>query len=357
MSGDKTEEPTEHKLREARKKGQLAKSQDVTSAALFLIGFFVIYFGGPMVSTELRKFINICFMTATTRDIDAGTIALLLDAGIKTMFVAIAPVSAAAFIVALFVNYVQVGTLITFEPLIPKLNKLNPIEGLKGMFKLRKLIELIKSTLKLSIVSYVAYTVIKDRIILIILSIRMPLSKTISLVWDLLFALSVRVGIIFGIIAIFDYAYQKWQFKKDMMMSKKEIKDEYKGQEGDPQMKAKRKQLHQEMAMSAGAEQTRKADAVVVNPDHIAVAIKYDEETMGAPQVIAKGERLWAEKIKEIAKEEGIPILRNVPLAAALNELEVGEEIPEELYDAVAEILQFIYQLAEERGEVDPSSK
>ena len=354
MSGEKTEEPTEHKLREARKKGQIAKSQDITSAAIFLLGFFIIYFTGSTISNELMNFINICVTVATTtKEIDNGAIFYLMQAGVNTMFVCIAPVCAVAFVVAIFANYVQVGTLITFEPLKPHLKKLNPIEGLKGMFKLRKLIELLKSTLKLFIVSLIAYFVVKDRVVNIILSIRMPIWQTIGLVWDMVFDLSIRIGVVFGLIAAADWTYQKWQYKKDMMMSKKDIKDEYKNQEGDPIIKSKRKQLHQEMAMSESAQQTRKADAVIVNPDHIAVAIQYDEDTMGAPSVIAKGERLWAEKIKEIAKEEGIPILRNVPLAGALNKLEVGEEVPEDLYDAVAEILQFVYQLAEDRGEIE----
>lgn len=351
MSGDKTEEPTEHKLREARKKGQISKSQDVISAAIFLVGFFIIYFTGGHISGKLQEFINICISAVMEGRNSPGVIVKLIEIGLDTMLIVVLPVAAVSFVVALASNYVQVGFLITFEPLKPEIKKLNPIEGLKGMFKLRKLVELIKSTLKLAIVSIIAYYVVMGRLVEIVLTVRTPVTDTIDLIWGLIFDLSVRIGVVFGIIAAADWAYQKWQYKKDMMMSKKEIKDEYKNQEGDPHMKGKRKQLHQEMAMSGAAQETRKADAVIVNPDHIAVAIRYDKDTMGAPRVIAKGERLWAEKMKEIAKEEGIPILRNVPLAAALNKLEVGEDIPEELYDAVAEILQFVYQLAAERGE------
>lgn len=351
MSGDKTEEPTEHKLREARKKGQIAKSQDVTSAAIFLLGFFMIYFNGAHISGKLQEFINLNIATITEGKVGPGVIMKMLELSLDTLLVVVMPVAAVAFVVALMANYMQVGALITFEPLKPEIKKLNPIEGLKGMFKLRKLVELLKSTFKLAIVSIMAYLVVSAQVVEIVLSIRSPLSDTIDLVWGLVFDLSVRIGVVFGIIAAADWAYQKWQYKKDMMMSKKDIKDEYKTQEGDPFIKGKRKQLHQEMAMNNASQETRKADAVIVNPDHLAVAIRYDKDTMGAPQVIAKGERLWAEKIKEIAKEEGIPILRNVPLAAALSRVEVGEEVPEDLYDAVAEILQFVYQLAEERGE------
>jgi flagellar biosynthetic protein FlhB len=351
MSGDKTEEPTEHKLREARKKGQISKSQDVTSAAIFLIGFFMVYFSGQHISSSLQQFILLCIATSSETNIGPGIIIEMVQAGVDTMLSVVMPLFAVAFIVAFFANYAQVGVLITFDPLKPNIKKLNPIEGMKGMFKLRKLVELIKSTLKLLIVSLVAFFVVKAAIIDIILTIRSTLYDTIDLVWSLIFDLSVRIGVIFGIIAAADWAYQKWQYKKDMKMSKKEVRDEYKNQEGDPFIKSKRKQLHQEMAMNSVVQETSKADAVVVNPDHIAVAIRYDKENMQAPQIIAKGERLWAEKIKEIAKAEGIPILRNVPLASALNKLEIGEEVPEELYDAVAEILQFVYQLAEERGE------
>ncbi len=351
MSEDKTEEPTEHKLREARKKGQVAKSQDIIAASIFLIGFFAIYFTGKHISKNLEDFITLCITAATSSEPSTALIIKLLSKGLDTLFSVIMPVAAVCFLVAFFSNYVQVGTLITFSPPKPDLKKLNPIEGLKGMFKLRKLVELVKSSIKLAVVSILAYLVVKDRVYDIVMAIRSPLMETIGLVWELVFDLSVRVGVVFGILAAADWAYQKWQYRKDMRMSKKEVKDEYKNQEGDPFIKSKRRQLHQEMAMSSAVQETRKADAVIVNPTKIAVAIKYDQETMNAPQVIAKGERLWAEKIKEIAKEEGIPILRNVPLAAALNKLEIGEEIPEELYDAVAEILQFVYQLAEERGE------
>lgn len=353
MSGDKTEEPTEHKLREARKKGQLAKSQDVTAAALFLFGFFFIYFTGSQISIKLQNLIRMCFDLAVNHKIDMGVIVQMIEVGLTTMLYAVLPLCGVAFIVALAANYAQVGVLFTAEPLKPDIKKLNPIEGMKGMFKLKKLIELLKSTIKLSIVTMVAYYVVKDVILDIVQSVSMPLWNSIDLVWRIIFDLCVRVGAIFGIIAVADWYYQKWQYKKDMMMSKKDIKDEYKTQEGDPFIKGKRKQLHQEMAMSSATENTRKADAVIVNPDHIAVAIQYDKETMGAPQIVAKGERLWAQKIKDIAKEEGIPVLRNVPLAAALNKLEINEEIPEDLYDAVAEILQFVYQLAEERGETE----
>ncbi|MCB9640378.1 MAG: flagellar biosynthesis protein FlhB [Myxococcales bacterium] len=351
MSGDKTEEPTEHKLREARKKGQIAKSQDITAAAIFLIGFLVVYFQGRGISDKLMSFIQVCFYTATRKHPDIGIIISLSQEAISVMLNAVLPLCFVAFAVAFLANYIQVGVLITFEPLKPELKKLNPIDGIKNMFKLRKIVELVKSTLKLTIVSFMAYTIVKDRVGMIVMSIRMPVFDSIALVWDLLFELSVKIGVVFGVIAAADWYYQKWQYKKDMMMSKKDIKDEYKNQEGDPYIKGMRRQMHQEMSMNDAVNETGNADAVIVNPEHIAVAIKYDKEGETAPKVVAKGERLWAQKIKEIAKEKGIPILRNVPLAAALNKLDLGQEIPEELYDAVAEILQFVYQLAEERGE------
>ncbi|MCK6509029.1 type III secretion system export apparatus subunit SctU [Myxococcota bacterium] len=351
MSGDKTEEPTEHKLREARKKGQIAKSQDIIAAAIFLIGFLVIYFLGRNISDQMMDFIRLCFYFATQREPDIGLIISLSQRGITVMLTAILPLCMVSFAVAFLANYIQVGVLITFEPLKPELKKLNPIDGIKNMFKLRKVIELLKSIIKLTIVSIMAYMIVKDRVNPIIMTIRMPIFESIALVWDLLYDLSVRIGVAFGVIAAADWYYQKWQYKKDMMMSKKDIKDEYKNQEGDPYIKGMRRQLHQEMAMNDSVNETGNADAVIVNPEHIAVAIKYDKEGESAPKVVAKGERLWAQKIKEIAKEKGIPILRNVPLAGALNKLELGQEIPEELYDAVAEILQFVFQLAEERGE------
>ena len=149
--------------------------------------------------------------------------------------------------------------------------------------------------------------------------------------------------------AVMDFFYQKWQFKKDMRMTKDEVKREYKADEGDPQIKSARKQIHFELAMQGGVQEVKNADAVVTNPEHLAVAIRYDEEEMNAPRVIAKGQRLWAQKIIEMAKANNIPIMRNIPLAHALNRLEIGEEVPEELYEAVAEVLVFVQRLSEEQ--------
>lgn len=350
-TGEKTEEASPEKLRKLREDGQIPKSQDVVQALMFVTCFSMMALTFGFSSKVLSDHTRLVMDAVKIQEFTTSIIVSILFEGLKTMLLACAPVLIVGFITALVANYAQVGVLFTTKPLEPSFDKLNPIQGFKNLFNQKKLIELIKTILKFLLVTYLAYDALRERLRDVILTIRMPLYSGLKVIGQIIWDFSIRIGIFFAIIAAADYFYQRKKFMKDNMMSKYDVKQEYKQSEGDPQHKAERKKMHQEVLNGGGHSNIRKSDAVVTNPDHIAVALKYEKDGTRAPLVVAKGERVQAEKIKEIAKQAGVPIIRNVPLARALNKLETGDEIPEELYDAVAEVLNFVYALAQAQKE------
>jgi len=347
-TGEKTEEATPQRLQEARKKGQIAKSQDVLAAFGFIIGFVVLSLLLRGTMSRMKEFIITAIYAGTAGGGIPSVVTMTFNA-LEFLLVTVLPFLGTAFVVGVAANYIQIGFLFTTHPLKPDIKKINPISGLKNMFTKKKLVELIKQLVKFTLVSYVCYRAVAANVREIIVAQRVPLENSVSLAGEILWDLGIKVGALFLIIAIVDLLYQRWQFKKDMMMSKYDVKQEYKQSEGDPEMKSHRKALAEELIMHGSQENVRNADAVVTNPTHIAVAIKYDQEKGGAPKVVAKGLRKNADKIKEIARQFDVPIMRNVPLAQALNKLEIGEDIPEELYEAVAEVLNFVYELQEQK--------
>jgi flagellar biosynthetic protein FlhB len=351
-SGEKSEEPTPEKLRKLREDGNIPKSQDVIQAVMFVGCFSVLAGTLGFMGDQLMEYMNLCLSLVNTGGANREVVYGLLVQGLFTLLLTNLPVLAVAFFLALVGNYAQVGVLFTTKPLEPNFDKLNPINGLKGLVNMKKIVELIKTILKFSVVAYLAYDSLRERARDVILTIRAPLWIGLKIIGQVIWDFSIKIGVFFAVIAAADFLYQRHKFMKDNMMSKYDIKQEYKQSEGDPQHKAERKSLHRELANGSGGHgNVKKASAVVVNPDHIAIALMYNKDGTSAPVVVAKGERVQAEKIKEIAKQVGVPIIRNIPLAQALNKMEVGDEIPEELYDAVAEVLNFVYQLSEAQKE------
>jgi flagellar biosynthetic protein FlhB len=228
------------------------------------------------------------------------------------------------------------------------MKRLNAIENLKNMFKMTTFVELLKNIAKMSLIFLIAYLVVSANIRDVVLTVKATPDQSMALAARMVVEFLIKVFIVFIIISIIDLFVQRWNYKKQMRMTKDEVKREYKQDEGDPLIKSARRQLHQELAMSDTRQAVKSADAVVTNPTEIAVAIKYNESDMVAPQVLAKGQRLFAQTIRDYAEEFGIPIVRNVPLAWTLIELDIGDEIPEELYAAVAEILVYVYRLKKE---------
>jgi flagellar biosynthesis protein FlhB len=354
QSGEKTEQPTQKKLDESKKKGQIWKSKELTSAVVLLTATGALGFTGPMMVSILRESLTAMFALAV-RPYQPGLEAEALYAGLFVFAKAILPFLGVVVIIAGITEAVQAQGVFSAEAVMPKLEKLDPIKGLKNLFSTKQLVELLKSIGKFGIAAWATYSVLKHEIMTLVVMSRTDIKMSAAATATLAGRIAVRVGLLYMGIAVIDTVYQWRRFIKDMMMTKDEVKQEYKQSEGDPHHKAARKQLHQEILQQEQMQQVRNSDVVVTNPDHIAVAIKYDKEKDNAPRVVAKGQRVMAEQIKAIAKEAGVPIMRNVPLAHALLRVDIGDEIPEELYDTVAEVLNWVFSLSQ--GEGAPKSE
>ena len=342
-TGEKTEEPTPQKLKQARDKGQVAKSQDATQAVLFIGVFAVLALTVGSLSNELMEFMRTSFAAGQKPSNQAATV--IAEEGLWRVVMISLPALGAAFILAVAANYAQVGFLFTFHAIKPDIKKMDPVSGAKQLVSKKKLVESLKQMIKFGLVATVVYMAVRDAMGDVVKSARMDLMAAVQVAGGIIYDISTRVAALFFAVSAADFFWQRHVFKKDMMMSKYDIKQEYKQSEGDPQQKAERKALAEELIMHGSQQNVSNADAVVTNPSHIAIAIKYDKESGRSPTVVAKGLRKNAENIKAIAREAGVPILRNVPLAQALNKLDLDEEIPEELFEAVAEVLNFVYEL------------
>lgn len=350
MSGEKTEQPTPKRLREARKKGQVAKSNDLTQAVLFLTAVGVLSAGGGAYVSELRAMMTGLFqphmLTGTLSDDE-----LVRRTGYAwgRFLLLTTPLLGALFVASAAMNFLQVKALFSMEVIKPKLEKLNPIKGFQNLFfKARTYLELLKTLIKFVVILAVAYTAFLGSLRDVILTVRGDALTTGHLAADLMFDLLFRAGLVFVALGAADFLLQKRMHLKSLKMSKYEVQKEYKEDEGDPHIKHMRKQLHEEVLANDVINKVPKADAVVVNPTHIAVAIEYDEAAMNAPTVSAKGKLLLAERIIALARQHQVPIIRQIPLAHSLYKVEVGKEIPEDLYAAVAEVLNWVYSLTGE---------
>lgn len=350
--GEKTEEPTSKKLEDARKEGQVAKSKEIGNAfgilALFLI--LKIYIGS--MGTRFLELFSAVYgqipsiSTLYSGNLPIAALQVLIKSMMLQMIIIAAPIFLVGVVVAFVCDVAQVKWRPTSKPMQPKFSKLNPMKGFARIFSPGSLVELIKSVLKLAVIGYMVYSYLKGRIGQIFLLYDISIGQAIELIGDVVIELGIRIAAVYMIIAMLDYAYQKYKFKQDMKMTKQEVKDEYKNQEGDPQVKGKQKQRMREASMRRMMQQLPEADVVITNPTHYAVAIKYDPDKYDAPYVIAKGENYLAQRIKDIARDNEIEIVENKPLARMLYaNVEIGGLIPPELYQAVAEVLAFVYHL------------
>ena len=349
---EKTEEPTAKKLEDARKEGQVAKSQEVATAFTLLALFIILRLAYPFIGTNFQNIFarvyNNIPNVARTYDgrLPVAYIYSILINAILTMALISAPFFITGFLIAFLCDFVQVGYKPTTKPLQPKFSKLNPVSGMKKIFSTRKLFELGKSLLKLAVMAIVIYTFFIGRTESLFLLYDMPLKQAIGLMGNLIISLGIRISVAYMVIAFLDLIYQRRKFRKDMMMTKKEVKDEFKNSEGDPQVKGAQRRRMMEASRRRMMQQLPQADVVITNPTHYAVAIKYDAQEADAPIVVAKGADYLAQKIKEIAKENDVEIVENKPLARMLYaNVEVGELVPPELYKAVAEVLAYVYHL------------
>ncbi len=269
---------------------------------------------------------------------------LIASVTLKSLIIML-PFMAFGFVVTLLVSIVQVGWKVSTKPMKPELSKLNPLNGFKRIFSKDSLFELVKSILKIVIIIYIAYTSIKDNANDLFALYDLGLNQAVALVGTLIINTGIKISIVYLVIGLADFIYQKHKFNEDMKMTKQEVKDEYKNTEGDPQIKGRQRCKMQEVSQKRMMQDVPKADVVITNPTHFAVALKYEAEVSSAPVVLAKGEDYLAQKIKEVARENKIEIVENKPLARMLyHNVDVGAEIPPELYQAVAEVLAAVYK-------------
>jgi len=348
MGDNKTEQPTPKRLREARRKGQVSKSNDLNQAVLFLTAAAVLSLEGGRLFNEFRMLL--------IRSFDPKGIAAISDDFVleqtgslflKLCFLS-APLLGALLAASLAINSLQVGGLfLSGKPLSPKLEKLNPIRGFQRIFLNSKTyLELAKNLVKFSVILWLAYSTFVGHLSDLVLASRLGLLQAATLASQLLFHLLFEIGGVFLVIGAADFFLQRHFYIKELKMTKEEVKREYKEEEGDPHIKHQRRHLHQQLVARNMLTSVSRANAVVVNPTHLAIALEYEETSMAAPQIAAKGQMILAEKIVEVAKQHRIPIVRNISLARGLFALEIGDEISEELYQPVAEILNWVYELA-----------
>ncbi|WP_271712631.1 flagellar biosynthesis protein FlhB [Anaeromicropila herbilytica] len=347
--GEKTEDATGKKLKDARSEGQVAKSQELVMATS-LFGLF--YTLKLYVGTIGNKFIDTFRVTYNkiteyaTSDFNTIVVHGLLVNVTKLIILILIPIFAAAFVVAFLSNVMQFKWQVTTKPLKPKFNKLNPIKGFSKILSKDKIMELFKSVLKIGVISYIAYDTLKKEWGMITQFYELSLYQAIAYIGNTAIELGIKISSIYLIIGFADLFYQKRKFKTDMKMTKQEIKDEYKNSEGDPHIKGQIKQKMREVSRRRMMQDLPQADVVITNPTHLAVALKYDKDSSEAPIVIAKGADFIAEKIKEVARDNKIEIVENKPLARMLYyNVDIGAEIPAELYQMVAEVLAYVYGL------------
>jgi flagellar biosynthesis protein FlhB len=350
MAEGKSEQPTPKRLKEARQKGQVAKSNDLTQATLFLTAASVLSFSGGRVMEILKSFMTQSLSpNLLASKVDASVLLARFSHAWITFLLLAMPLLGALFVISAAVNFLQLGGLIfSFQILTPKFTKLNPVQGFQNLFfKSKTYLELVKTLVKFAVVLSLAYTSFRSSLRDVVVSERIGLVETAALTSQLLFGLLFKVGTAFVLLGSVDFFLQKKLHLKSLMMSKEEVKQEYKNDEGDPHIKHQRKHIHEQILAESMIKNVPKATAVVVNPTHLAIALHYDQVSMAAPRITAKGQLLTAQRIIEIARQSQVPVVRNVPLAHSLYALDVGHEIPEELYEAVAEILNWVYELAQ----------
>jgi len=350
QGGEKTEPATAKKLEDARKEGQVAKSRELGQSIVLMVFFIVLKLWSLTMGHYFMKLFADVYGRMTEMTTMVGGVistkefSSLINMVVLRMIIILAPVFLSAVVVIFVVEVAQVKWQPTGKPLMPKFSKLNPVNGFKRMFSKDKLVELLKAIVKVGIISYLAYSSLKNEFASLFMLFDMELKAAVGLIGTVAINLGIKISAFYLIVGFIDFGYQKWKFADDMKMTKQEVKDEYKNAEGDPAIKGKQRQRMQEASRRRMMQSVPEADVVITNPTHFAVAVKYDPMVLDAPFVVAKGEDFLAQKIKEKAKEAGVEIVENKPLARMLYyNVNLGAPIPPELYQAVAEVLAVIY--------------
>ncbi|MBQ3030299.1 MAG: flagellar biosynthesis protein FlhB [Agathobacter sp.] len=350
--GEKTEPATQKKLDDARKEGKVARSKDLTEGFALVVLFlllkiFIGYIGERMIGLFDNTIGRMAeFERVNRAGLSTVAVSSLLMNALTEILLIIWPFLVFGFAIAFLISVYQVGWKVSTKTMEPKLSKFNPINGFKRIFSKDSLFELVKSIFKVGIIVYITYTSLQEEANNLFILYEISLNQAVALVGEIILDVGLKIAIVFVLIGVVDYFYQRWKFADEMKMTKQEVKDEYKNTEGDPQIKGRIRQKMREASQRRMMQDVPQADVVITNPTHFAVAIKYDAEVSTAPIVVAKGEDFLAQKIKEVAKEHHVQIVENKPLARMLyHNVDIGAEIPPELYQSVAEVLAMVYHM------------
>lgn len=348
---DKQFDATPRKLEQARKEGQVVKSKDFSTAVSLLVLFSVIFGLAPFIWKEIVQVFTLLYEQIPNAHLEKIGYMYIALVAAKGMVLIIGPILAIAWLVAVLADFIQVGPLVAVAPLMPKLDKLNPTKYFKNIMSIKTLFELFKNIVKVAVLGYIGWMVYKEHIESILMLAAVDNNFAVMIEFGKIMTEFIfKACIAFLIISAADYGVTKWKFLKDQKMSFKEIKDEYKNSEGDPNVKAALRQRRMQMLQQGAMDAVPTADFVVTNPTHVACALKYVAEEMDSPMLIAKGTELIAKKIIKIAEENSVPVIENPPVARALFRMvDINHPIPPELYKAVAEILMFVYKMKRNR--------
>lgn len=343
---EKTESPSEKKRQDSREKGTVAKSTEINSVIVLFAGIFTLKIFGTWMFNELARGTEMFLLAIADHSMGIERVIVLATQALLLMAKVSLPVAGAILVAGVAANVVQIGFLFTGKPLVPDFEKINPISGFKRLFSMRSIVETVKNILKLAVIGIVAWITLKGELN------RMLLLSDASVIAIWMFTAAVaykvviNIALILIIIAVLDYAYQRFDHEKRLRMSHQELKEERKQLDGDPQIKARIRALQREMARRRMMDQVPKATVVVTNPTYIAIALRYEPAEQDAPVVLAKGKRIVAERIRQLARESGIPIVENKPLARAMyDKVQPGLPVPVEFFTAVAEIMAYVYRL------------
>jgi len=352
QTGEKTEQATPKKKRDAREKGQVFKSTEVISAFSLIVMFAVIWIFGDGMADGIAGMMRAAFSADIPEIVDNSVAAKAIGNAVLSFFGIIAPVLVAALFCGILFNLVQVGFNFTTQAMKPKMEKISMATGFKRIFSKKTLMELLKSLIKIVILAWVAYDEYREHMTAFSMLMGEDLGYAIPAFTDILLSAAIKLGIAYAIFAPIDYMYQRWRYNKDLMMTKQELREELKLTEGNPQTKSRISQKQRQLGRMRMVQAVKDADVVITNPTHYAVALSYKEQKNNAPVVIAKGKDYLAQKIKEKAKENHVEIVENRSVAQSLYFFcEIGDEVPEDLYKAVAEILAYVYKLKKKQGD------
>jgi flagellar biosynthetic protein FlhB len=345
-AGEKTLPATPRKIEQSRQRGQVSKSQDLNSSVLLLVSGLGLWVLGPMAMARLLEIMQLYVSESWAMMDTPEYMQNLVIQGFLLTAPVVLPLMLLLMVGGFVINVTQIGFLYSGQAIQPKLNRINPIKGLQRYFSLRSFVELVKSLAKLFLIGYIVYLSIRNRVDELVNLMNMTPLDASLVAWEMMFTIWWRVAVAMLVLGLLDFGYQRWQYLQELRMSQHEMKEEMKQLEGDPQIRQRVRQIQRQMTMQRMMGDVPEADVVITNPTTYAIAIRYSATDMSAPKIVAKGARIVAERIREIALENDVPILERPELARTLyRTVEIGDYVPEHLFRAVAEILAYIYEI------------